>query len=249
MPTIHTNRGAKRAREARERFGLDTSSPVDCLLTLVERDAGLPVVVGAMPDDVAGALYRNGTGSVAWVNGGQWIERQRFTLAHELGHVCCGHHGSAVDTIATISGASHDAREVEANAFAATLLAPADGVRAMVRAEPSLEDVVRIAARFGISTIAALYRLNTLGLATAKRSERLKAEIEARLHVEVWKYLELEPMRDELSAIDELPRLSPSLEDSALGALLRGETTPGAAAGSAGCRAQVLGAAAADLAR
>src|SRR4051812_4569281 len=116
MPGLHTNRGAKRAREARERLGLDATSPVPCLLTFVERDAGLPVVVGALPDYVAGALVRNGVGAVAFVNGRQWVERQRFTLAHELGHACCGHEGPTVDTIDTIFGTTFNASEVEANA-------------------------------------------------------------------------------------------------------------------------------------
>jgi hypothetical protein len=34
----------------------------------------------------------------------------------------------------------------------------------MIEGEPTLEDVVLIAARYGISGIAALYRLNGLGL-------------------------------------------------------------------------------------
>src|SRR5689334_3150197 len=113
MPTVHTNRGAKRAREARERFGLAPTSPVPCLLTLVHRDAGLPVVVGALPDGVAGALIRNGAGSVVLVNAGQWVARQRFTLAHELGHACIGHEKPSHDTYETLSGSSVP-EEVEA---------------------------------------------------------------------------------------------------------------------------------------
>src|SRR4051812_40512322 len=122
MPGLHTNRGAKRAREARRDLGLDAVSPLD-LLAVVE----LPVVVGALPDHVAGALVRNGAGAVAFVNGGQWIDRQRFTLAHELGHACCGHQKPSVDTFETVFGTAHDPQEVEANAFAAELLAPRDG--------------------------------------------------------------------------------------------------------------------------
>src|SRR3954469_23650804 len=100
MPLLHTNRGAKRAREARARLGLDTSSPVDCLLTLVEGD-GLPVVIGALRDDVAGMLYRSASGVVTLVNGKQWVERRRFTLAHEFGHFCIGHEGQPVDKVVT----------------------------------------------------------------------------------------------------------------------------------------------------
>src|SRR4051794_26785208 len=224
MPGLHTNRGAKRAREARERFGLDTASPVPCLLTLVDGDAGLPVVVGALPEGIAGALVRNGAGAVVFVNASQWVARRRFTLAHELGHACIGHKEPSPDTIATISGGTRVPEEVEANAFAATFLAPADGVRAMLDGEPGLEDVVRVGARFGISAIAALYRFKTLELVGTKRADRLHAEIDDGLHVALWDHLGLEPMDDGLATIEH-PWLSSSLEGSELAAVLRGQAT------------------------
>src|SRR3954447_20436375 len=153
MASYDTNFGAKRAREARTDLGLDDVSPVACVLTLVEERAQLPVVVGRLPDDIAGALWRNGVGAIVWVNARQTVERQRFTVAHELGHVRCRHAETAVDTAATISGRTQDPREVQANAFAAELLAPRAGVEDMVDRDPGLEDVVRVAAHFGISTI------------------------------------------------------------------------------------------------
>jgi Zn-dependent peptidase ImmA (M78 family) len=245
MPTYDTNYGAKRAREARERFGLDDASPVRCILTLVEERAELPVVVGALPSDIAGALWRNGAGSSVWVNGAQSVERQRFTVAHELGHVCCRHDGTAIDTDATLSGRTHESREVQANAFAAELLAPRAGVAQLVGRDPNLEEVVRLGAHFGISTIAAFYRCSTLGLLSDRRYDQLRAEIEDNLH----KYFAAEPLRDELSGITEYPRLPAALADSALAAVLRGEASVGAAASKAGVDADRLAAAAAALSR
>src|SRR3954470_21440362 len=134
-----TNFGAKRAREARERLGLDDASPVPCVLTLVEQRAELPVVVGRLPDEIAGALWRNGAGAIVWLNSAQAVERQRFTVAHELGHVCCRHADTRIDTRATISGDTRDPREVQANAFAAELLAPEAGVIGLVGREPGLD--------------------------------------------------------------------------------------------------------------
>jgi Zn-dependent peptidase ImmA (M78 family) len=249
MPGLDTNRGAKRAREARERLGLDDVSPIACALALVEERAGLPVVVGSLPDEVAGALWRNGVGAVVWINGDQAVERQRFTIAHELGHVCCGHEGTSVDTADTLSARTRDPREVQANAFAAELLAPRRAVEDLIAHEPTLEDLVRLAARFGISTIAALYRCRTLELVSTRRYERLKGEIDDGLHRTLWGHLGLEPLQDGLAAIDEHPRLPPSLAGSALAALLSGDASVSAAAGSAGCAADTLAAAAAALGR
>jgi hypothetical protein len=110
----------------------------------------------------------------------------------------------------------------------------------MIDSEPTLEDVVLVAARFGISTIAALYRLNMLGL--TRRYELLKQEVDEGLHEQVWRRLEPEPLDDVIAGVDpaDLPRLSPSLADSALAAMLAGRASVGDAAGSAGCDEQSL---------
>src|SRR4051794_38427168 len=238
MPGKDTNIGAKRAREARERLGLDDLSPVPCVVTLVEERAGLPVAVGALPEKIAGALYRNGMGAIVWVNGKQSVERQRFTVAHEYGHVCCAHEGRRkVDTQAIISGATRDPQEVQANAFAAQLLGPRAGVEAMVDGSPTLEDVVRIAARFGLSTIAALYRLSTLELVSASRAGILRREIDDGLANPVWDYLDPPRVEDALAATNGEPRLPGG---STLDGLVRGETALGAAAGRTGCAPDAL---------
>ena len=247
MPGKDTNIGAKRAREARAQLGLDHASPVGCVVSVVEQRAGLPVAVGTLPDKIAGALFRNGLGAIAWVNGMQSVGRQRFTVAHEYGHVFCEHEGKRkVDTEAIIAGATHDPQEVQANAFAAQFLAPRAGVEAMVDGDPTLEDVVRIAAHFGISTLAALYRLSTLELTGAKRIAALRAEIDDGLAAEVWEYLDPERVSDILSAADGAPRLP---RGSTLDGLVRGETSLGAAAGRTGCPADALDRAAAALCR
>jgi Zn-dependent peptidase ImmA (M78 family) len=247
MPGLDTNTGAKRAREARERLGLDAASPVGCVLSLVERAAGLPVAVATLPEDVAGALYRNPRGSIVWVNAQQPVERRRFTIAHELGHECCGHSGARkVDTAAILSGATRDPQEVQANAFAAQFLAPRDGVGAMVDGTPSLEDVVRIAAHFGVSTLVALYRLSTLELASPARIRALRREIDEGLANEVWERLDPVRVQDALSALAGDPRLPPG---SALDALVRGDATLADAAGTSGCRPDVLATAAAAICR
>lgn len=171
-----TNIGAGRARETREQLGLAAGEPLTCVLTVVEGPLALPVVIASLPTGVAGCCWRDGARVVLWVNGTHAAVRQRFTIAHELGHVRCRHDGAVpVETFATLGGKSTDSREVQANAFAAEFLAPADGVQTMVGGEPTLDHVVLISARFGISTIAALYRLNSLGL--TKCYEELKAAI------------------------------------------------------------------------
>ncbi len=241
MPSYNTNRGAKRARQARAALGLDAKEPLPCVLTAVEHGAGVPVALVALDDGIAGYCWRGGDRAVLWVNGAEAAVRQRFTLAHEFGHVRCGHDGSLPpETVETLGGKATTDVEIQANAFAAEFLAPEAAVREMVGGDPSLEDVVRIAARFGISAIAALYRLNTFGL--APRYEALRAEIEDGLDREVSERLELPAPEDVIEAMTpaQLPRLSPALRASALGAALGGRASVDDAAAAAGCDPTLL---------
>ena len=101
---------------------------------------------------------------------------------------------------------------------------------------------VTIAARFGVSTIAALYRLNTLKLVSEKRSGRLKREIDEGLADEVWAHLDPPPLEDGLATIgeDDLPRISPQLAGRGLEAMIRRTASVPAVARAAGCDPSAL---------
>jgi hypothetical protein len=193
------------------------------VLEVAESRAGVPVAVAALPDEIAGCCWRDGERALLWVNGAQALVRRRFTLAHELGHLRLGHGGTPVDSAAILAGDTRDPREVQANAFAAELLAPRAGVRAMVSGEPGLETVAAIAGRYGISMLAALYRLVTLRLTT--RADRLRAELEDGLGA----WLNVPPFDDGLARV-VMPRLPPG---SALAAALEGRSSVAAVASAA----------------
>lgn len=94
-----------------------------------------------------------------------WV-RQRFTVAHELGHWALGHlqHGQRLfrdrpDAFTTTASGF----EREANAFAAALLMPADALRYAMQQgiADSLESLARL---FDVSQSAMYWRVNGLGL-------------------------------------------------------------------------------------
>jgi Zn-dependent peptidase ImmA (M78 family) len=228
VPSLYSNRGAKRAREARNALDLPPHGPVAELLELVETRGGAHVVLLALDRDIAGAYARRPDCPMIFVNGTQAVARQRFTLAHEFAHHRLG-HDSVVDRVATIGGFQHDPVEVEANAFAAEFLIPKAAVAAWgeanVRGQVTLEDVVVLAYEYGVSTQAARYALEGAGvLRDARRAEVLDREIAEELHYDIGPRLGLEPLRDRLSeAATRLPRIPPALAGSVVGDLLLGE--------------------------
>ena len=92
--------------------------------------------------------------------------RQRFTIAHELGHWIC-HAQDAAEPATTYCRAkdlSQDADRVlerEANVFGAELLMPEAAVR---QAWAASSDRDGLAERFGVSPLAAQWRLYSFGL-------------------------------------------------------------------------------------
>jgi len=87
--------------------------------------------------------------------------RQRFTIAHELGHFALGHEDSPRD--AGDFQSSRDPSERQANQFAAELLMPADEVKNMFMSGV-MGSTDRLASVFGVSKAALGYRLINLGL-------------------------------------------------------------------------------------
>lgn len=93
--------------------------------------------------------------------------RQRFTIAHEIGHFALGHLTENRirfrDTVSNFSTGAYAPEETAANRFAADLLMPAHVLRYVV-VERGVDDVERLANAFDVSQVAMRYRLQNLGL-------------------------------------------------------------------------------------
>jgi Zn-dependent peptidase ImmA (M78 family) len=87
--------------------------------------------------------------------------RQRFTVAHEIGHFALGHQDAPRD--AGNFQSSGDPRERQANRFAAELLMPASLVTQYYQ-NGLVNSVDDLASNFGVSRDAMGYRLINLGL-------------------------------------------------------------------------------------
>ncbi len=99
-----------------------------------------------------------------FINQNESPQRQRFTLAHEIGHAMLHKGESIIDYRATMDSPDPDnQKETQANQFAAHLLMPENDFVHVWRTRAG--DVKRIAAYFGVSEPAASIRLKTLKLA------------------------------------------------------------------------------------
>ncbi|MGW1713858.1 ImmA/IrrE family metallo-endopeptidase [Streptomyces sp. NPDC002156] len=152
-------------------FEID-EAPIDP--RLIAKKLGVLVVPQDMPDDVSGMLMRRGDEQVIGVNQKHHENRQRFTVAHELGHLKL-HRGrplildtdTRVNFRDTVSSMATDREEMEANRFAAALLAPEAMVRRAAREAEfrTAKQLVHLMARyFDLSEMAMNYRLINLGI-------------------------------------------------------------------------------------
>lgn len=119
-----------------------------------------------MDGAISGILVLLDDGPVIAFNGSHPAERQRFTVAHELGHLLLGHLKTFhVDLSAPIDSHKRPgysrSHERGANEFAANLLMPEAWVRERIDGEP-LE--VLASRTFEVSELAFGYRLMNLGI-------------------------------------------------------------------------------------
>jgi Zn-dependent peptidase ImmA (M78 family) len=123
---------------------------------------GLGVAVQYVPNPGwSGAVSSTDAEAGMWISAEDAAVRQRFTLAHELGHLLLHQVGHAYRDRDYEPGTSRV--ELEANRFAAELLMPAWMVRAAMASTRG--DTSRLARLFDVSEAAMRFRLSNLGLA------------------------------------------------------------------------------------
>lgn len=136
----------------------------------VARLLDIHVVRSLLKDsDVSGFYYRQQDQRVIGINASHPRTRQRFTVAHEIGHAHLNAHDNLhVDRSFklrdTLSAKGVDSLEIEANAFAAELLMPQEMLieRLRKRGGLDLDDpsaVQDLAKEFDVSTQAMLIRI------------------------------------------------------------------------------------------
>jgi Zn-dependent peptidase ImmA (M78 family) len=157
-----------------------TSPPVD--VNAIARGLGAVVRFEPSDADVSGALYRRGGQPVIGINSKDAPVRQRFSLAHEIGHLVLHDEPLFIDRHYvredakelsakfwrnSVSSQATDSKEVEANKFAACLLMPwsllQQDIQQLTVPIRSV-DLGKLARRYRVSEQAMLFRLQNRGV-------------------------------------------------------------------------------------
>ena len=101
--------------------------------------------------------------------------RSRFDLAHEVAHLVLHRHVER-----TTDHARHKLLEVQAHRFAGALLLPAESFAADVRTPVSLDDLILLKRRWGVSVAAMVMRLKALMIIDADECQQLQKRISWR---------------------------------------------------------------------
>lgn len=191
IPLSRNNRDVvAMAREMRERLNLAEDAPIGSVTRAAER-SGVVVVARArqfggdgVDDAEMGSTRERHLGLSAWV--GQFNEqpvivmpamesweRTRWTIAHELGHLCL-HRTNRVDEMA----------EAEASTFASELLAPIKYIRRELDTSVTLSSLVEVKMKWGISIGALIMHLDRNRVISKQRVTSLQKQIYTRINPE-----------------------------------------------------------------
>ena len=146
------------------REGGASEPPID--VKALAESCGVLVLPYPFDNDLSGLIVELDGGAAIGVNEDQAEVRQRFTIAHELGHFLMGHHErfhidlGRGDSDGTPPGYDW-LSERAANDFAADLLMPAGMIQ---RLEDNERSTSELAELFDVSGLAMGYRLANLGL-------------------------------------------------------------------------------------
>lgn len=142
----------------------------------IAQSRGLNIKPYDLGEDISGVLVIEGGQGTIGFNPSESLVRQRFTIAHELGHYELHKDGNElfVDKNFKVLFRDHNSssgefiKEQEANAFAASLLMPESFVRKEI--QKNIFDLTeegsmkKLAKTFNVSVPAMTFRISNLGL-------------------------------------------------------------------------------------
>lgn len=203
-PKSPSQQGSDLATRFREDHMLGTN-PIDdinVLMKLVDAD----FIVLELPSGLDALTLRDAASGALTVGIGTSSNpyRQRFTVAHEIGHIMAG--DITEDGASLLCDPTHPS-ETRANTFARCVLCPVEALRTLSRTSPQEELLSDVVQSFQVSPTVAAIQLCVAGLISEQAKEELKSYSTKRLASQFgWK-----ANYDHAARISKLPRASERL--------------------------------------
>lgn len=183
-------------------LGTEPIDDINGLMKLVEAD----FIILEFPSGLDALTLRDPTSSALTVGIGTSSNpyRQRFTVAHEIGHIMAG--DITEDGAALLCDPTHPS-ETRANTFARCVLCPVEALRTLSQTSSQEELLSDVVQRFQVSPTVAAIQLCAAGVISEEAKEELKSYSTKRLASQFgWK-----ANYDHAARISKLPRASERL--------------------------------------
>lgn len=170
IPKVTGESPSVAARLTRAKLGLSPDTPVKNLLNRLEKSG---VFVFILPDEISELdsysvwADTEPRRPVIVLCGAKSGDRQRYNLAHELGHLVM--HNSFPDGLKNV--------EREANIFAAALLLPKEAMVREIVPPVTLTTLAEMKPRWGVSIAALIERTLALDIITDRQARYLRKQI------------------------------------------------------------------------
>lgn len=169
----------QQAGDQRRLLGFGDRGPVGSLRKTLD-EIGVHVFIDGLDSKLAGLYaYIENFGYCILVNRKHPQARRRWTIAHEYGHFLFDRDRRGVDYVEPMQRKPENERF--ADTFAMHFLMPSEGVQRRFhdtyqqKGDVSVGDVLRIADYYGVSLMAMVLRLESLGLVRRNSWEAIKA--------------------------------------------------------------------------
>lgn len=147
--------------ENAQKKGLFTKNALD-IESLIKSMEGIDLVYTEMTGGLSGSLQNVDGTWIMKINSKHHKNRQRFTIAHELGHYLMHKDkNSLFEDTTFFRGAQNNAMEFAANEFASSILMPQNSIKKLL--DSNIRELADLADEFNVSPSAMKYRLEKLG--------------------------------------------------------------------------------------
>ena len=205
MPSgLPHEQGERLAGALRSRLGISTADlPVEIspFATYIEDKLNIDVAIEPLTLGLDGLAVGRANFQLIMVSSSIPATRQRYTLAHELGHLLAGDgrkiDGRKVQVDENIMGGKSPA-ETRANAFAAAFLMPAEALRAAYGGYTGITQqfIADLLGRYRVSLDALAYRLHNVGITNAAQREEIRRMSSVRIAMRQGRAADLQARRD-----------------------------------------------------